>query len=194
MLANMCKDFLNAEILNLYSNLDSMDYIFQKIREADIIVMSGPSYINTYPADTVYLLEQLKENPDIIHNQSVYGIIQGGMPYVHTHESGLKMLECFCKDCNMVYKGGFVLGFGALLNGNALMKHPNGKKVERLFGEFLQHIANNEESPARLYYEAEMKLPLILLHILVFMMNNKIRRDLKKKGIDYKQSSPYLNM
>jgi hypothetical protein len=199
MLANMCKDFLSTKgqtvnIVNLYSHLNHIDTVLNLIREADTIIMSGPCYVDHFPADTIYLLEQISTHSEILHNQSVYGMIQGGMPYIHTHESGVKTLELFCEDNNIIYKGSFVIGLGAMLNGQPLDELPNGKKVKRNYLVFLEHVAKGEFSPDSLYKEAQFILPHFVWKLMTKRMNYMINKNLSKKGIDYKQPSPYWKM
>jgi multimeric flavodoxin WrbA len=198
MLAKMCFDFIftnnkSVEMIDLYSNLNGMNKVISLIDTADTIIMCGPCYIDHFPADTIYLLEQISMHPEILHNQSVYGIIQGGMPYVHTHESGVKTLELFCYDCNMTYKGSFVMGLGAMLNGQPLDKLLNGKKVKKNFMIFLNNILKNENSSSSLYEEAQIKLPSFIYKYMSKKMNAKINKDLAEKGIDYLKPSPYWN-
>ena len=197
MLGNLCLGFLNerehqGEIIHLYPHLKDLSQILNAIDGADTVIMVGPCYIDTYPADTVYLLDEIIKHKTILHGQSLYGIIQGGMPYVHTHESGLKMLELFSKECNINYKGGFVIGLGAMLNGQPLDKLPNGKKVNQLFNEFLNHVANGENSTEALYRNAQLKLPGIVYWGMANQMNKMIDKGLKEKGIDVTQPSPYF--
>jgi multimeric flavodoxin WrbA len=196
MLAKRCNEFLAArnyqvEILHLYPNLKNMSMLMAGIKEAQSIIMVGPSYIDTYPADTVYLLEELEKNSDVLHGQDLYGIIQGGMPYVHTHESGLKMLELFAAENDITYKGGFVIGMGAMLNGQPLDKLINGKKVEKEFALFLENIANRDNSPPRLYRQAQLKMPGLVYWLMATMMNRKIDKERRENGIDEQEKSPY---
>ena len=163
------------------------------IRESESIIMVGPCYIDTYPADTVYLLEQLEINRDVLHGQDLYGVIQGGMPYVHTHESGLKMLELFAGENDLNYKGGFVIGMGAMLNGQPLDKLLNGKKVEQGFEHFLDNVAKRLNSPPDLYYQAQLKMPGLVYWLMAKMMNRKIDKDRREKGIGDQAQSPYDN-
>lgn len=191
MFCKTCEDYLGGEICQLYSDINSVEWLMPKIDAAEIIIIAGPCYINTYTAQVIYLLEQIAKHLDICHGQKVYGIINGGMPYVHTHESGLKMLRLFCKDCDMLYQGGFVMGMAPMLNGKSLENHINAKKIVPAFSEFLEHVKKGEESPDKLYYNVEMKVPSIMARFLTFRMCQKINKNLKQHGFNYKQRSPY---
>lgn len=199
MLANHCKEFLLArncqvEILHLYPNLKNLSPLLVAIGEAQLIIMVGPCYIDTYPADTIYLLEALEKNSEVLHGQDLYGIIQGGMPYVHTHESGLKMLELFARENGLCYQGGFVIGMGAMLNGQPLNKLLNGKKVEKEFELFLENIANQENSPPELYHRAQLKMPGVIYWFMAAIMNRRIDKERREKGIGNEIKSPYDNV
>lgn len=197
VLAALCKAFLDekghaAELLHLYADLEKPDEIYAAVNRVDTIVLSGPCYINTYPADTIALLSGLAAHGEVLHDQDLYGMIQGGMPYAHTHECGLKMLELFGSQCNVTYKGGFVMGLGAMLNGQPLNKLPNGKKVLRQLYIFFEHIGRGEYSPRQVYLAAQPNLPVPLTALMAWMANRTIDRDLKSRGIDADQPSPYL--
>lgn len=196
MLANRCWNFLidqdyTAEVFHLYPNLKDLKPIFESIKESGTILMIGSCYINTYPADTVYLLEELQKNNEVLQGQNFYGIIQGGMPYVHTHESGLKMLELFARENGLSYKGGFVIGMGAMLNGQPLDKLINGKKAEKYFSLFMEHLLKEEISPSILYHDAELKMPGMVYWLMAKAMNRKIDKFRREKGIEDYQKSPY---
>lgn len=191
MFCKTLADQIGGEICHLYSENKSVDWLMPKIDEAETIIIAGPCYINTYPAQVSFLLEGIAEHPEICHGQKVYGIINGGMPYVHTHESGLKMLKLFCRDSNMQYQGGFVMGMGPVLNGKPLSDHPLAKKYVPAFNEFMLHVGRNEESPDKLYHDAETHIPGILARFLSLWMNRRIDKNLKQHGFDYKQPSPY---
>lgn len=197
VLLNMCKKYLenknnHIEMVHLYSNLNKLNNLNKSIKDADTIVFSGPCYINTYPADTIRLLEYLNVHVELLHGQNIYGMIQGGMPYAHTHESGLDLLNMFSKKCNVTYKGGFVMGLGAMLNGGEVATLPNGKKVERQLNIFFEHINESEQVPKSVYEKSMIKLPALMYKIMAKGMNKNIDKDLKKHGIDVNQVSPYL--
>lgn len=194
VLAELCKTFMGekgcvTELLHLYPSLKNPDELFAAVDRADTIILSGPCYINTYPADTIAFLSALASHSEILHGQDLYGMIQGGMPYVHTHECGLKMLQLFARECNVTYRGGFVMGMGAMLNGQPIYKLPNGKKVLRQLQVFLAHIDRGEDSPRQVYLDAQLKLPGPFTFFMALMANRMIDRDLKKHGIDFQQAS-----
>jgi multimeric flavodoxin WrbA len=178
--------------MHLYPNLNNPEKIREAVDHADTLVIGGPCYVNTYPADTIALLEDLTGHREVLHGQNMYGIIQGGMPYPHTHESGLSLLEMFCKKSGLTYKGGFVMGLGAMLNGQPITKLPNSKKVIRQLQVFFDHIDKGEDSPKQVYQVAGFKVPSIVYRIMAGTMNRKIDKDLKNHGIDVNQESPYL--
>lgn len=197
VLLSMCQDYLLkkghlCEIIHLYPNLNNLIKLREAVDKADTLVLCGPCYINTYPADTIALLEELSLHREILHRQSLYGIIQGGMPYPHTHESGLTLLEMFCKKCDVSYKGGFVMGLGALLNGQPITKLPNSKKMMCQLRIFIDHINRGEEAPRQVYQVAQFKVPSLIYRLMAGMMNRKIDKDLINHGIDIKQKSPYI--
>jgi hypothetical protein len=197
VLAEMCREYLTekghtAELLHLQQGLKEPESLLRAVSACDTLVISGPCYVNTYPADVVTLLELLASRPEALHGQDLYGMIQGGMPYAHTHDSGLSMLACFAGDANVTYKGGFAMGFGALLNGQPVDKLPNAKKVRRQLAVFFGHMEKGETSPKVVYEAAQMHLPAFVCRLMTLGMNRHIDNDLRKHGIDPYQSSPYL--
>lgn len=177
---------------NLYQNLKDTEKLMNSIKEADTIVMIGPSYVDSYPAYTIYLLEQMAQTEGVLHGQKLYGFIQGGMPYVHTHESGLKLLDNFADENDVHWMGGYVMGGGAVLDGRPLDQAIGAKKIVPAVNMFIQHIAKGEESPEALYMDASMKVPYLLAVFLSRYLTYSNKKQFKKKGIDYKVPSPYL--
>lgn len=198
LLLQMCKAFLEnkgnqTELIHLYPSLNNKDKLLKAVEQADTLVFSGPCYINTYPADTVLFLQELSAYKELLQGKSLYGIIQGGMPYAHTHESGLSLLDMFCRKCNVFFKGGFVMGMGAILNGQPVTKLPNSSTVIRQLDIFFEHIEKDELSSPQVYKKAQLRLPAPIYGIMAKKMNHTIEKDLRKRGIDINQSSPYLN-
>ena len=181
----------STKLVNLYVSLKRMDALVAAFAEADALVLSGPCYIDTYPADTYALLEAIAQNPAACHGQRVYGIIQGGMPYAHTHESGLNALRLFAKTRGLRYGGGYVMGMGPLLNGQPLEKIMNAKTAVRQFDLFCAHVARGEDSPADVYQRAMLRLPGFMWRLLARWMNGRIDREAQACGVGPDWVSPY---
>ncbi|MDR2957721.1 MAG: NAD(P)H-dependent oxidoreductase [Coriobacteriales bacterium] len=198
MLVGRLKDHLeaygdNITFFNLYSHLKDLTAIFEAVSTADCLVICGPCYTNTYSADTTHLLEELATRPGLFHGQSLYGIIQGGMPYAHTHISGLNMLKLFAGHVDISYRGGFIMGLGAMLDGQPIEKLPNGKKVKKQLTIFFDHIHNSEPSPDSVYQASLMKIPGFVVRVLAMIMNHRIYKAFAARGMDARQPSPYLS-
>ena len=193
MLSKRIMASANCEIAYLYEQEGNLEFLLKRISGAKTLVFIGPCYVNTFPAETFYLLEELSKNPNYCRGQRVYGVINGGMPYVHTHDIGLKNLKMFCQQNNMLYSGGFVIGGGPMLNGQPLEKHISAKKLVPAFDKFTQHIINNEESPDSLYVEASTSMPRFVQRMFTIYMNMSINKKLKQHGFSPKQRSPYLD-
>jgi multimeric flavodoxin WrbA len=197
MLIKRCREYLenkghSVAVADLYTNLNHLEVIAEAAAKADTVLFCGPCYINTYPADVYALLESLYARREALHGQQIYGIIQGGMPYPHTHENGLKALELFAKKAVLRYMGGFVLGMGAMLNGQPLEKLINAKKVIPQLNLFFDHMEKGEESPKKVYQEAQIRFPGFIWWVMARWMNKTIDKDLRAHGIDVHQPSPYL--
>ncbi len=198
MLTSRCREYLESRghfvtLMELYTNLNHLEEIVEAVAKADTVLFCGPSYINTYPADVYALLKELYARKAVLHRQKIYGMIQGGMPYPHTHENGLKALELFAKKAGLSYMGGFVMGMGAMLNGQPLEKLLNAKKVIPQLNLFFNHVEKGEESPRQVYQASQLRLPGLAWRLMARMANRMIDKDLKKHGIDQKKPSPYLS-
>ena len=191
MLCKRLQKKLGGEMIDLFDvKLELID-IMNAVDHADTIVIAGPCYVNSYPARVTLLLEELQKQPEKCHGQKLYGVINGGMPYMHTHESALNQLELFSLECNMHYAGGFVIGIGPMLNGQELEKHMCAKKIVPAFDQFTSHVEHGEDSPKKLYYDAAMKIPALIAMFMTKKMSNNITNNLAVHGFDYNTPSPY---
>ncbi len=192
LLANMCKAYLaehgrNAAVVSLFTG--GLDKIVNLIKGADVVIISGPCYVNTYPAEVIKLLTEWEKRA--LHGQTIYGMIQGGMPYPHTHKSGLNMLEVFAAKNGLNYKGGFVLGLGVLVNGDTIDRLPNSKKIKQQLNAFFANACNDADSEDSVYEKAQMRVPAVLARILARFMNKSIDKKYAALGWDAKADSPY---
>ncbi len=169
---------------------DKADDIIEAMAQAKRILISGPSYINTWPGPLIALLEQAAQHSDRLKGKRLYGIINGGMPYVHTHLSGLRTLQLFCRDVGLRWEGGFVLGGGAMLDGQPLEKHLSHKRMVPAFERFTQHVMAGEPSPDSLYERANGPMPGLVARLVARMLNRTVDRRLRDLGQDPYQRHP----
>lgn len=168
-----------------------LDEMVQTMKQAATIVISGPCYINTYPARLIELLETASSIGGFC-GQKLYGIINGGMPYVHTHQHGLTCLQLFAEQNHLLWQGGFVLGGGAMLDGSPLEKHMSHKTVVPAFDQFIRHIVEGTLSPEYLYEQLEPCYGKILTHVLARMLTLRVVKHIKKYGHDPNAPNWYL--
>ena len=169
----------------------SLNEVTLAMQQAATIVISGPCYINTYPARLIELLETASLTGGF-SGQKLYGIINGGMPYVHTHRHGLTCLQLFAGQNHLSWQGGFVLGGGAMLDGKPLEKHINHKKVVPAFDLFIWYIAEGGPSPDCLYEQAQTPPGGIMTRIFAKLLTFMVVRHIKKFGHDPKAPNWYL--
>ncbi len=180
MLLHRIQRVTGGELVHLYQG--EITAVLEKMKSAEKIVISGPCYVNSYPSRVVHLLEEAKQS-EMGENQKLYGVINGGMPYVHTHKSGIDSLELFAEQCGFTWMGGFVLGGGAMLDGRALEKHLSSKKVVPAFDAFTQHILEGEPSPDVLYTQAQTPPGIVMTHVFARLLSFLVTRKLKKQGL-----------
>lgn len=166
-----------VEQVSVYT--DETKRIISSCLESKMIIFIGPCYINTFPAETFSLLEKLTSVKDRMKDQLVYAVIQGGMPYVHTHYSGLQAVSLFCKESRIRYMGGFVLGGGAMMNGQDFDVLPNSKKTQKYFYMFLKNVVDKEYIDDQIYQKVELKLPVIGWRILAKILNRELKKQLE---------------
>lgn len=169
----------------------SLNDLTEAMQQAVTIVISGPCYINTYPARLVELLETASLVGGF-SGQKLYGIINGGMPYVHTHRHGLTCMQLFAEQNHLSWQGGFVLGTGAMLDGNPLEKHISHKKVVPAFDQFIRHIKEGKPSPDCLYEQAQTSPGKLITHIFARLLTFGVVKNIKKYGHDPEAPSWYL--
>lgn len=169
----------------------SLNELALNMQEASTIVLSGPCYINTYPARMIELLEKASSTGGF-SGQKLYGIINGGMPYIHTHRHGLTCLQLFAEQNHLSWRGGFVLGGGAVLNGKPLERHMSRKKIVPALDQFIRHIQEGTHSPDSLYEKAQSSPPKIITRMIAKILSAKVEKNLRRYGHDPKAPNWYV--
>lgn len=190
MLLERIRAVTGGEVLYLPQK-GGLDEAALAMRQAATIVISGPSYINTYPARLLELLEAAARAGGF-SGQKLYGVINGGMPYTHTHRHGLACLKLFAQQNHLIWQGGFVLGGGAMLDGSPLEKHMSRRKVVPAFDRFIRHIAEGSPSPDSLYEQAQGAPGPLMTRVFARLLTGMVVRRIKKHGHDPDAPNWYL--
>lgn len=190
MLLKRIQSKLGGEILQI--RREDPDLISKRIAQGSTIVIAGPCYINSWPSGVIKLMEHAAKLAPY-RGQKLYGIINGGMPYIHTHRSGVDSLQIFADECGLSWMGGFVLGGGAMLDGQPLEKHISAGKIVPAFDRFVEQIAKGEASPDCLYQEAQPAPGWLFTQVTSKMLTLMVTRQLKKHGHHPDDKGPYMN-
>ncbi len=190
MLLERVSDITGGE-LHFIPRKGSLDKLVAKMQAAAAIVISGPCYVNTCPARLIELLETASMSGGF-STQKLYGIINGGMPYIHTHQHGMMLLQNFAKQNNLLWQGGFILGVGAMLDGQDLEKHIRQKTVVPAFNQFIEHIVAGTASPDSLYEEAQKPPGPLMTRIAAKFLTSMVIKNIKKHGHDPEAPNWYL--
>ena len=190
MLLERVRAVTGGEVISLPQR-GPLEELILAMQKSETIVISGPCYINTYPARLIELMETASLAGGFT-GQKLYGIINGGMPYMHTHQHGLACLRIFAEQNNLLWQGGFVLGVGAMLDGKPLETHLNHKKVVPAFDRFVKYIEAGIPSPDSLYEQAQPAPGKLVTRIFARLLTNMVVKNLKKHGHDPNAPGFYL--
>lgn len=189
MLLRRVQQATGGEIHFLYR--EGAAAVLEHMAGAHTIVLSGPCFINIYPAKVMELLKLAMTRKKDLAGKKLYAISNGGMPYAHTHQSGLRTLALFCQACSMRYMGGLVLGVGAMLDGQSLEKHMNARRVVPAFEAFVAHIARGEPSPDGLFLDAQTRMSGFKARLGAAFLNRMVDKRLRSFGHDLQQKGPH---
>ena len=190
MLLERVRAVTGGEVISLPQR-GPLNELILAMQKSETIVISGPCYINTYPARLIELMETASLAGGFT-GQKLYGIINGGMPYMHTHHHGLSCLQLFAEQNNLSWMGGFVLGVGAMLDGKPLEKHLNHKKVVPAFDQFVKHIEAGIPSQDSLFEQAQPAPGKLVTRIFARLLTFMVVKNLKKHGHDPNAPGFYL--
>ena len=126
----------------------------------------------------------LAARPEALHGQRLYGIIQGGMPYMHTHESGLNMLGLFRPAVQPELHGRLRDGLGApCWTAGRSTGSSTRKRFKRLLSVFFRPRASGRACAQTAFpLNAQPKLPVFAWRLLAMAANRDIDKRLKALG------------
>ncbi len=173
-----------TEIIQL-NQMKDLNLIKEKFQNAEAIVFAMPLYVDSVPAQVMYLMEQLyNDRMEFYYNKKVYVI--AGMGFYESAQIAilLEIMKNWCKKMNMIYGGGLAIGAGEMMAG--FKGIPLNQGPCKMFGEGIRRMANSIESDGTMedYYSQPNGIPR---SIYMFMANRSWVVSAKKNGIKRKE-------
>ncbi|MBD3193713.1 MAG: hypothetical protein GF317_01560 [Candidatus Lokiarchaeota archaeon] len=123
------------------------------INKSDLIILSFPLYVDSFPAPVIKAMELISNNKDILSplsEKNFIAISNCGFPESKQIDTVIDMCKLFCEKVGFYWKGGLELGGGAFIRGRPL--EDIGGMAQNL-RESLQiaaeKLANGEEIPQK---------------------------------------------
>ena len=159
------------------------------VYDSDIIILVSPLYIDSIPAITVKVMEEIYEhkNDTFRKKQMFMAIFNSGFPEPHQNDLAIDMCKKFASDTGMEWAGSVTIGMGSSLEGKALEKLGMAKNLRNGLDTAVKSLIAGKSVPE----EAEIiaSKPLMPLTIAKFVMNtfggilwrNRMNKNAKKK-------------
>lgn len=196
-LARACQTFIEARksIAN-HTTLDD----FNKLKEADAVVITFPLYFYGLPGilmrflEDYYLFTMNQGNPS--KNPKVYAIINCGFPEPEINRDALRVIGSFCRHINAQFRFGVLIGGGGMLletKEAGFMKKTN-QSLEKAFAKIAQDIQDNHLEKIDTIHVV-IKFPKVLFKIMGSLnwIQAAHKNGLKKKDLYRQPYRLYLN-
>jgi multimeric flavodoxin WrbA len=167
--------------------------LLEATRQADIIVIASPLYIDSLPYVVIRAMELIakdrrtKRKPE----QRLLGIVNCGFPEAHHNEVALAMLRQFAREAGFQWAGGLALGAGEAIGGRPLLKV---KGMARNVIKSLDLVADALVIGKPIPQEAVSKMAKLLMPRWLYMLfgNMGWKRQAMKHGVYRKLNNrPY---
>jgi hypothetical protein len=166
-----------AFVTRLVNTQKGTQRLLKSVDNADIIVLSTPLYIDSFPSPTVKALELIHEHrkaESSTKTQLLVAIMNSGSPEKEHMDVALKIIRNFAQESNFKWGGGIRVGWGMALNCEPLNeKKGRTKKLTRGLSLASANLAEGQP----ISKEAEdlastLFAPLLLAKIIVRLVVN----------------------
>lgn len=168
------------------------DNIAEEIKNADIIAVICPLYVDSLPSQVISLMEVLLSQKEQISEGKGFAVIlSSGFPERAHSDTAIKMAELFCKKAGFVWLSGIALGGGGVVYGKTLEKD---KKALKNITEALSHAADyiSRIKPIPAYVDELLNKKSISDDKFVRLSASYFKKKLKENGIRNKiNEKPY---
>lgn len=153
------------------------------VRQADLLILSSPLYVDSLPAPTIAALEALADNAA---GKRMAAILNCGFPEPFHNTTALKICRQFARRAGCTWLGGMSLSMGGFSLGKGL-----SRRVRISMKLAAQALAQGEAIPDRAVHLAARKPIPKWLYLLV--LNGVFRRVVRKHGKAPIDAQPYFH-
>ncbi|HXZ23515.1 MAG TPA: NAD(P)H-dependent oxidoreductase [Methanomassiliicoccales archaeon] len=161
-----------------------------KMKAADLIVLSTPLYVDSFPAPVMAIYERAWKDGVPLRGKGFAVIMNSGFPEAFHMNTGLKIAEHFARKVGMDWLGGLAMGSGAAIDGKPLGQ---AGAMSRHAVKGLDMAADSLAGlkPISTEAKSEFAKPIMPRGFMVWASNRTFRRAHKKAGKGGLRDRPY---
>ncbi len=130
---------------NLVMKVD-FEAFYAAVREADVIVISFPLYVDGLPAPLIRIMERIKEGyreQDTGKEQRLLAIANCGFPEAFHNDAALRICKSFAEVCGFQWIGGLATGTGPAMVGQSIKAQGMTQRIAQALDLAAAAIINN---------------------------------------------------
>lgn len=119
------KNFECQQLRILTGKNDNMEEIIDKVRESDILIITAPLYIDSFPAPLIRAFEKISNDikeKSTKKKQSLVAIVNSGFPEAYQNNTAIKICKNFGDKNNFKWLGSLTMGCGPIIRGKPIDK------------------------------------------------------------------------
>jgi len=169
------------------AGVEATDEVMEKLRDADIVVLVAPSYLDELPAVTQRLLEHVWERRAELrgHAPLIYGVAHSGFPEPIQRRAELRSMRFFAEQMGWTWVGGIGFGGTSPIDGRPLdeagMFSRQLRKVLPLAAADI--AAGRPFSPQTVRRSEKSPFPMPV-RMIVTLVNSRTRKTAREKLLD----------
>ncbi|MDF2673430.1 MAG: hypothetical protein K0R09_1695 [Clostridiales bacterium] len=136
--------------------------LFNKVEDADIIILSFPLYVDSLPSPVIRALELIASNRGGRRSDKKRGLISitnCGFPETFHNNTAVKICKNFADKNDFKWLGGFALGGGGALNGRPIEQLGGmTRNIVKALDMIAEAISNDESIPPEAFDLMSRKL------------------------------------
>jgi hypothetical protein len=169
------------------AGVEAADEAMEKLREADIVVLVAPSYLDELPAVTQRLLEDVWERRAELrgHAPLFYGIAHSGFPEPVQRRAELRSMRFFAEQMGWTWMGGVGFGGTSPIDGRPLDEAGMfSKQLRNVLPLVAADIAAGRPfSPETVRRSEKSPFPMPI-RMIIKLVNSRTRKTARDKQLE----------